>query len=144
MSRELILSRHRLPHPYRILLTVLWVTPSSILFLTLLVQHGLTASLLDPRFWLPALVMCLPALYVWREGVDVLSTGIIARVHIPRYYPYTTLGTWYLDSRPDKRVLTVWDTHSRKVLECRPGHLTDLPTLLAALKANVRYRNWPL
>ncbi len=144
MPHQPILSRHRLPHPYRILLAALWVTPPSIFLVTLLLQHGLTAALLDPRFWLPALVMSLPALYVWREGVDVLPGGIIARVHVPRYYPYASLGTWYLDSRPDRRVLTVWDTHSRKVLECRPGHLTDLPTLLAALKANVRYRNWPV
>jgi hypothetical protein len=143
MSHGPILTRHRLPHPYRILLAALWVTPSGIFLLTLLLQHGFTASLLDPRFWLPALLMCLPALYVWHEGVDVLPDGIIARVHLPRYYPYTSLGTWYLDSRPDKRVLTVWDTGNRKVLECRPGHLTDLPALLAALKANVRYRHWP-
>lgn len=141
-THEPVLSRHRLPHPYRIGLTVLWVTPASLFFLTLLAHQGFTASLLDPRFWLPALAMCLPALYVWREGVDVLPSGIVARVHMPRYYPYADLGTWYLDRHPDRRVLTVWDTCSRKVLECRSGHLTDLPTLLAALKANVRYRNW--
>jgi hypothetical protein len=139
-----ILSRHRLIHPYRVALVAAWVMPTCLFIITIVLSRGLSLSLLDPRFLLPALLMCSPALYVWREGVDVLPEGIIARVFIPRYYPFASLGTWYLDSRPNKRVLTVWDVDNRKVLECRPGHLTDLPTLLKTLKAHVRYRNWPM
>jgi hypothetical protein len=139
-----ILSRHRLIHPYRIAMVATWVMPTCLFIITIALSRGLSLSLLDPRFLLPVLLMCLPAVYIWREGVDVLRDGIIARVHIPRYYPFTSLGTWYLDSRPNKRVLTVWDVDNRKVLECRPGHLTDLPRLLKTLKEHVRYRNWPV
>ena len=48
------------------------------------------------------------------------------------------------ESRHNKRVLTVWDVDNHKVLECRPGHLTNLPQLLKTLKEHVRYRNWPM
>jgi len=145
MRSQTILSRHRLPHPYRWALAALWIAPACIFFVALLLNHGLSPALFDPRFLLPAVVMSLPALYIWREGVDVLPDGIIARVHLPhRYHPYAALGAWYLDTRPNRRVLTVWDVHNRKVLECRPGHLTDLPLLLRALKDNVCCRNWPL
>jgi hypothetical protein len=143
MPREPILSRHRLPQNYRIALVGLWITPVCLFMLAVLLSRGLTASLLDPRFLLPLSLMLIPALYVWREGVDVLPSGIIARMHWPRYYPYTALDNWYFDSRADRRTLTVWDTSNRKVLECRAGHLSQLPMLLSALKANLRPRNWP-
>jgi hypothetical protein len=117
--------------------------PIVMLAATIVFSRGFTVALLDPRFWLPLGVMVIPALYIWREGVDVLSSGIVRRVHWPRYYPYQQLDNWYYDSRPDRRVLTVWDLNNRKVLECRAGHLTDLPKLLDALKSNIRNRNWP-
>ena len=143
-TKEVVLSRHRLPRLYRVGIAILWTAPIVILTLAILVSQGITAALLDPRFWLPLAIMAVPALYIWREGVDVLSDGIVSRVHWPRYYPYQQLDNWYYDSRADRRVLTVWDGHNRKVLECRAGHLTDLPKLLTALKANLRNRNWPV
>jgi len=142
--KERVLSRHRLPRRYRVSLVALWITPVGLLVLVIVLSRGMTAALLDPRFWLPLAMMLLPALYIWHEGVDVLSNGIVARVHWPRYYRYEHLDNWYYDSRADRRVLTVWDRCNRKALECRAGHLTDLPKLLAVLKANLRDRHWPM
>lgn len=141
--REPVLSRHRLPRGYRVGLTVLWLTPLSLLTLTMIWRLGLTAALLDPRFLLPALITTLPALYVWQEGIDVLPSGIVRRVHVPRYFSNEVLETWYFDARPDRRLLTVWDAQHQKVVECRAGHLTDLPALLDTLKERVRYRGFP-
>lgn len=144
MVKEPVLSRHRLPSIFRVSLAGLWIMPIGIFILAIVFSQGLSATLLDPRFWLPLGVMLIPALYIWHEGVDVLPSGIITRVHWPRYYTYTQLDNWYYDNRPERRTLTVWDGRNRKVLECRAGHLTDLPKLLAALKTNLRNRNWPL
>lgn len=137
MSGE-VLSRHRLPQPYRVALAVLWLTPPALLTLTLLVGHGATFNLLDLRFLLPVLLMVFPALYIWQEGVDVLHEGLRARIHVPRYYAYDRLGAWQIKAYRDTRLLIVWDCHQRKVLECHAGHLTDLPSLLNALQRNVR------
>src|SRR5262245_10162086 len=137
-EKSVILSRHRLPRVYRVGIAGLWVTPIVILVGAILVSRGATVAMLDPRFWLPLVIMMIPAWYIWREGVDVLSSGIIRRVHWPRYYAYEDLDNWYYDSRPDRRVVTVWDHDNHKVLECRAGHLTELPALLSALKSNLR------
>jgi hypothetical protein len=53
------------------------------------------------------------------------------------------LETWSFDARPDRRLLTVWDAENQKVVECRAGHLTDLPALLDTLRERVRYRGFP-
>lgn len=143
MDREPVLSRHRLPRKYRVSLSVLWIMPIIIFMAAILFSQGLTAALLDLRLWLPLAIMIIPAIYIWHEGVDVTPSGIIARVHRPRYYSYQQLDNWYYDKRPERHTLTVWDSDNRKVLECRAGHLTDLPKLLAALKTNLRNRQWP-
>jgi hypothetical protein len=143
MRKQPVLSRHRLPNLYRYSIITFWVAPIFVFALTIMVGRGFTTSLFDMRFLVPAAMMALPAFYIWQEGVDVLPNGIRARVHIPHYYDYSVLGTWYYDSRVQRRVLTVWDEESRKVLECRAGHLTDFPVLTASLKANVRWRNFP-
>jgi hypothetical protein len=143
MKREPVISRHRLPRFYRVGLAALWLTPIAIFVLISILQWGFTPTLLDPRFVLPLILMAVPALYVWHEGVDVLPSGIIRRIHVPHYYAYDSLETWYFDRRADRHVLTIWDTQNRKIVECRAGHLTDLPDLLDALKENVRYRYWP-
>jgi len=137
-----VLSRHRLPRPYRIGLMTLWLTPIGLFLMTLLFSHGLTPALFDPRLLIPLLLMVIPALYVWREGVDVLPDGLRVNQHIPRYHAYAELDNWHYDSRPDKRVLMVWDSENHKALECR-AVLTDMPRLLRALKDNLRPRNWP-
>jgi hypothetical protein len=142
-EKAVVLSRHRLPRVYRVGIAGMWITPIFMLVTAILVSRGVTAALLDPRFWLPLAIMFIPALYIWHEGVDVLPSGIVSRVHWPRYYAYHQLDNWYYDSRADRRTLTVWDAQNRKVLECRAGHLTDLPKLLTALKSNLRNRNWP-
>src|SRR3712207_2626559 len=111
MFRQPVLSRHRLPRRFRVPLAALWLTPQALLVLTILSGRGLTPALFDPRFALPLLLMALPALYIWQEGVDVLPQGIVARVFWPRYYPYEALDTWYLDARAQRRVLTVWHKH---------------------------------
>lgn len=144
MPQQPILSRHRLMPRYRYALAVLWVLPTSILLLSLLVARGFTLHLADPRLLLPLIVMLIPALYIWREGIDVLADGLHIRMHGWRYRPFTELDNWYLDNRPNRRVLTVWDQQGRKVLECHAAHLTNLPLLLAVLKDKLRYRNWPL
>jgi hypothetical protein len=143
MRRERVISRHRLPRPYRVSLCALWLAPLALLSVVLVARHGL-AALFDPRLLLPLLVMGIPACYVWREGVDVLQSGIVRRVHLSRYYPFEGLDTWYYDPRDGRRVLTVWDAGRHKVLEVRAAHLTDLPGLLRALDARVRSRPWSI
>jgi hypothetical protein len=141
MRRAVVLSRHRLPPHYRAALALLWLLPIAVLLLALLGAHGPSPALLDPRL-LPLLLMTLPALYIWREGVDLLQDGIVVRVHWPRHYTYDELDNWYYDARPEKHVLTVWDCDGRKALECR-AVLTGWPLLLRALHDHLRYRNWP-
>lgn len=143
MTAEPVVSQHRLPRGYRLALVLLWVTPPALLLLTIILIRGITPALLDLRLIAPMLVMGVPALYLWNEGVDVLPGGLVARVHVPRYYPFEGLGTWYYDARPERRVLTVWDSQQHKVLELRAGHLTDLPVLLRTLHQHVRPRIVP-
>lgn len=138
-----VISRHRLPRFYRVSLAALWLTPIGLFIAAIVLSRGFTLALFDPRFVLPLLLLTIPARYVWQEGIDVLRDGIIARTYWPRYYAYENLEDWYLDARPNRRVLTIWNQHRAKVFESRMGHLTELPTLLKALKEHVRYRGWP-
>jgi hypothetical protein len=138
-----VLSRHRLPRFYRLSLTSLWLMPTCLLALSVIIGHGLSPALADPRLWLPLLLMALPAVYVWREGIDVLPYGIMRRVHWPHYFPYRHLNRWHLDHRGDSRLLTVWDQNQRKVIECYADHLSDLPLLVQSLADNLDGRRWP-
>lgn len=137
MSKRRVLSIHRLPRPYRVGLTALWLAPSGILLALLMLRWGLTGALFDLRLLLPLALMMLPALYVWQEGVDALPDGIVRRVHWPRYYAYDQLDFWHYDTHPTRQTLTVWDANRRKALECRAAHLTDLPLLLRTLRENL-------
>ncbi len=141
---EPVLSRHRLPRFYRVGLALMWLLPVGLFILSILLSHDFTLSVLDIRLLLCLGFMCLPAAYIWREGVDVLPGGLRVRIHVPRYYAYNELDNWYFDSRPDKRMLTIWDSNNNRALECHGGHLTDLPVLLHTLKDHLRYRNWPV
>ncbi len=143
MPRPPIISRHRLPRGYRLGLAGLWLTPPLLLALTPALVRGFDAALLDPRLWLPLLVMALPALYIWQEGVDVRADGLTARFFWPRFHAYPQLDTWYYDAHPQRRVITVWDHANHKVLECRAGHLSDARGLLDALHRHVRNRQFP-
>ncbi|MBN8619744.1 MAG: hypothetical protein J0L63_12610 [Anaerolineae bacterium] len=138
-----VISRHRLPRPYRCGLVVLWLLPILLLLAAFWIGRGPGLHLFDPRLWLPLLLMGLPALYIWHEGVDVLPDGLRIRVHWPRYRSYAELDNWHLDTRQGRRLLTVWDRDNHKVLEVHSAHLTDLPRLLQSLKANLRPRSWP-
>lgn len=143
MKSSTVVSRHRLPRFYRVSLAALWLTPIGLFIAAILLSRGFTLALFDPRFVLPCLLLTIPARYVWQEGIDVLHDGIIARTYWPRYYAFDCLDEWYLDVRPNRRVLTIWNQRRAKVFESRMGHLTDLPLLLKALKEHVRYRGWP-
>lgn len=134
-----VLSRHRLPQPYRGLLIVLWLLPLFLLVLALIYGHGMTLAVFDPRLLLIMGLMALPALYVWQEGVDVLSTGIVRRVYVPRYYAYADLHTWELaERRPIAAcILTIWDSERQIVLAYHAAHLTGLPELVNALQTHL-------
>ncbi|MBL8156226.1 MAG: hypothetical protein JNM70_18750 [Anaerolineae bacterium] len=124
-----VLSRHRLPRPYRIGLAVAWSLPAGLLMGALLAGQGVNAALLDARLLVPLGVMLLPAVYIWQEGVDVLADGLVIRVHWPRRRDYAELARWSLDAE----ALTVWDRAQDKALEVHAAHLTDLAGLVRAL-----------
>jgi len=128
-----VIRRHRLPALYRVGLTVMWVVPLLIFLVTIIAVKGLDPALFSPRFWIPALVMVAPALYFWREGIDVLPDGLYRRMHLPRYYAFAEMSRWQYDAREGRRVLTIWDGQE-KIVECRAGHLTDFPALLETLE----------
>lgn len=128
-----VIRRHRLPARYRVGLTVMWVVPLLIFLVTIIAVKGLDPALFSPRFWLPALLLISPALYFWREGIDVLPDGLYRRMHLPRYYPFAEMTRWQYDAREGRHVLTIWD-RQEKIVECRAGHLTDFPALLELLE----------
>ena len=132
-----VLSRHRLPHPYRVGLTVLWIVPLLIFMIAMMIGRGVDLALLDPRFILPALLMIAPALYFWHEGIDVLRDGIYRRIHVPGFYSFSEMARWHYDRREDRHVLTIWDGQGQKIVECRAGHLTDFPALLKTLEDRI-------
>jgi hypothetical protein len=133
-----VLSRHRLPNPYRYLLTGLWLTPLALLICAVCIGRGFSPAIFDPRFLLPLGLMSVPALYVWQEGVDVLAGGVKVRVYWPRYHAFTRLEGWHITWRHEGRILTIWARGDLTVLQCHTAHLSGLPVLLKALAANVR------
>lgn len=135
-----VISRHRLPRPYRQVMVGLWCAPALLLFVALLIAHG--PRLLHPGVLVPLLLMALPAWYVWQEGVDVTEAGLRIRVGGWRYRDFSQLSTWVLDQRRGRRVLVVWDHHQRRVLQCHTAHLTNIGVLMRSLKQSVRYRHW--
>jgi hypothetical protein len=138
-----ILSRHRLPTPYRQALAGLWAAPVGILLALMLVRGGFEAVTADLRPALLLAIMLLPAFYIWNEGIDVRQRGMQVRIHVPRYYAFTALAAWSYDGRPGFRVLTVWDRRGSKALECRAGQLTALPDLLETLRLHLHQRPTP-
>lgn len=131
-SPNTVVSRHRLPPPYRGALAALWLLPPLLLLFTLALVYGERAFVA----LLPLALMALPALYIWREGVDVLPTGIIRRIHLPtRRYSYAALARFWYDEA--NGVLRVWDNDGEVALECRDGHLTQFELLRAALREQI-------
>lgn len=131
---EVVLSRHRLPQPYRALLTLLWVAPAVLLMVTLLITHGASAT--DLRLAPIIGLMFMPALYIWREGVDITPSNLIRRIHLPQRYRYSMLTHWHYEEKTG--VLKVWDQAGHVALECRAGHLTDFAQLIELLGTYVR------
>lgn len=136
-------SRHCLPSRYRIPIVVFWLLPGVLFTLALLASQGMAAlvGLIDPRWWGLLLLSALPALYIWREGVDVVEDaqtgerGLMRRIHLPRYLPFRELAGWQCVARPSAPggLLTLYDRQQAKALECHIAHLTDSPRLLDAL-----------
>lgn len=140
MSPLTVLSRHRLPQPYRLLLFIFWLLPMGILLMSLVIGHGFSAHFFDPRLLLVLVLMACPALYIWQEGVDVCGDGLLVRVYVPRHYPYVQLAEWHLGDQPQRRVLTIWRDDGVKALQCHAVHLTDFPTLVRALDSRLERR----
>lgn len=134
----MILSRHRLPAPFRGLLVGLWLAPLVLMGGSLMVVHGVSAVISAPPLWLALIVMGLPAVYVWHEGIDVTEAGIQVRMQGWRYRDYQALAAWALVQERDERILTVWDVHHEPIVNCHAGHLTDLPKLVNALRERVK------
>jgi len=138
MSDDPIITRHRLPPRYRLGLTVMWLAPLLVFLVAIIAKQGINPALIDPRFLLPVLLMIVPAIYFWQEGIDVLPDGIYRRIHVPRYYAFKEMARWHYDRREDRHVLTIWDEQEGKIVECRAGHLTDFPALLEILEDRVK------
>lgn len=134
ISRRMVLRRHRLPRPYRALLPLFVLLPAPIFLIAILIGKGFSTALFDPRFWLPLCIALIPAVYWWREGVDVTESGIIRRIHIHRYYAFEELKDWAFLSRDG--VLVVWDQRGEKALECRQN-LTEFPALLNTIRSRI-------
>jgi hypothetical protein len=137
-----IQSRHRLPEPYRSLIVGLWLTPPTLMLLTLFHLHGLSWAVFHPMTLITGLLMGLPAWYVWNEGVDVTEKSMRIRISGWRVRTFDQLDTWHLDRRTDDVILTVWDCQNHRVLHTHAAHLSDLPVLLRTLKSRVRRRGW--
>ena len=135
-----VLRRHRLPPLYRVGLSVMWVVPLLLFIGVIVSQRGIDPAFFDPRFFIPAGIMIAPALYFWREGIDVLPDGLYRRIHLPRYVPFTEMRRWRYDAREGRRVLTIWDADGQKLVECRAGHLTEFPALLEMLEERLTRR----
>jgi len=138
-----VLSRHRLPQPYRLLLVCFWLLPIGLLYLSLLAAHGPTFSLLHPVLLLALVGMGMPALYVWHEGVDVTEQGLIIRCGGWRHRTYAQLDAWYVDTRPPHRIFVLWDVNNRRIVSRHTAHLTNFDTLARTLKSRIRWRGWP-
>lgn len=142
MLQTKVLSRHRLPQPYRATIVVLWLLPALFLFIAVAVGNGLQWGLLHPVLWLALVAMASPALYMWREGIDVTEAGLVVCIRGYRKLPYAMLDTYYLHNYRGGRVLKLWDVNNQRVLSVYAAHLTGLPLLLRALKQQLRWRNW--
>lgn len=129
-----VISRHRLPTPYRVGLSAGWLVPIAIMLLLAIARGGL-AALREPG-WITCGLLALPALYVWREGVDVLAGGVRVQSHGVRRYPYDELVGWREEGAGS--VLRVWARDGQLAIEARAGHLTHFDALTDAVRANIR------
>ncbi len=139
---DTILSRHRLPQPYRTLLVGGWLALPLILVVGIILGAGPSLSVFDPRFLILLALMFLPAYYVWQEGVDVYENGLSARVYVPKHYHYTSLSHWQIKMahHVNARILTIWNDEGHIVLSRHMAHLSDVTRLVDSLRLNVHQR----
>ncbi|MDX2160889.1 MAG: hypothetical protein SF162_06145 [bacterium] len=134
-----MISRHRIPHPLRAALALAWVAPHAVLTVALAAHlrddPARLAGLLDVRYWVPLALLLIPAVYIWREGIDVRRGGVTTRLHVPRTLAYHELRAWRWDRRTG--IVTVWDRHGRTAFETHIAHLTQHERLIAALEQHV-------
>lgn len=137
--RDSVVSRHRLPQPYRTLLVCGWLALPTILLVGIMLGAGPSLSYFDPRFLLLIGLMALPAYYVWQEGVDVFEGGLLARFYVPRRYRYDRLSHWQVKFvwRVNAEILTVWDENNHIVLSRHLAHLSDVRRLIDTLSDHV-------
>lgn len=129
-----VLSRHRLPAPYRGALTLLWLLPGLLLWGALLLTRGPHTALLDPRLVLPLCLMLLPALFVWRQGIDLGQRGLWLRLSLPSYHSYDALGEWRLLCTPQGQILGIYARDESILCQWHAAHLSDPDLLLATLR----------
>lgn len=132
--RDEVLSRHRLPAPYRGALTLLWLLPGLLLAGALLVSRGPQVALLDPRLLLPLCLMLLPALFVWRQGIDLGQRGLWLRLSLPSYHAYDALSEWRLLHTPQGRILGIYARDESILCHWHALHLSDCDALLEILR----------
>ena len=100
-----VLSRHRLPRTYRLSLTGLWLAPTALFLITFIIA-GLERAGFDLSLLLPLVMMAVPALYVWHEGIDVLPGGLrLGPTQSSRSRPPATLSD---PRRGWENTSTVW------------------------------------
>jgi|GEM_PF-881850 len=128
------ISIHRLPTFYRYSLTLLWIAIPALLIGAVLLSRGVQLALFDPRLLILLLIMLLPAMHIWQQGVDVRGDGLLVRLYAPRFHQYEKLHSWQLESFPQGKVLSIVDIDEAYILRFHAAHLSDLPILLAALK----------
>ena len=137
MSPDEIVSRHRLPAPYRGLLTLLWAAPAALLWSALLLGHGPRLALLDPRLLLLLALALLPASFIWSQGIDARRHSLHLRLAIPRRVPYAQLGTWRLFETPEGRILGLYDPDGAVLVHWHAAHLSHFAELECTLRERV-------
>lgn len=129
-----VLSRHRLPAPYRGALTLLWLLPGLLLWATLLLTRGPQMVLLDPRLVLLLCLMLLPALFIWRQGIDLGQRGLWLRLSLPSYHAYDALGEWRLLHTPQGQILGIYARDTSALCLWHAVHLSDCELLQETLR----------
>lgn len=141
MTASKRISRHRLPSPYRALMTILWAMPVFLFVIAIIAGHGVTPFLFDVRLLLLVSLMLAPSWYVWRQGVDVVEDGLIIHGIWPKHYLYRHLGGWSVKTTPQGRILTIWRDNQSIILQTHAKHLSALSSLLEALAQHLRNRS---
>lgn len=137
MIASAVVSRHRLPEPYRSVLVGLWLLPPCLMFAVLLIFGSAQFALLHPLTLLFLCLMSLPALYVWREGIDVTAVGVRVRMGGWHYRPFARLRGAFITYERGTAVFTLLDENAVRVVMCPAAHLTECRRLVALLRTQL-------